>query len=180
MDTILLMLFVVCMVLRGIIFQNRGEMWIKTLIPCYNKYILGKLSDSKKLGLMVAIANALFYIVTFIKVVLESYIVDAINMYATEITESLSDIVPQNIITANNICEYVVYVSAGIYFILWVTLMRKFSELQQTSTWWMILWGLCPIVPYIYYTFIYQSYYIPKEGLVYREVMRKKSERKKK
>lgn len=171
MDIILIILLLHT-IFRGIIFYKREEKWYKTLFPFFNKYTIGKLCDYKKIGLFTAITNFIFIVCFFIKYAVEFYITEQIytNLPADTSNFVLEDIVKPEILQLNDIMLWVLVGSALVYFVFWVILMRKFSDVNGTSTWWMVVWGVLPTIAYLYYALISKKYYIPNEGLISYEI----------
>lgn len=164
----ILYLILICIILRGVLFHKREVKWYKTLIPYYNKKIIGDLCDSKKLGILTAIASMIMYITFFISYGIELNIINSLSVISEVELENFNvlDYVSQDIMTANDISKIILLVFAIIYFLLWTILMRKFSYKNNSSTWFMLLWSICPVVAYIYFDFIKKEVYIPNEGLV--------------
>ena len=173
MIDIILILSVICILCRGIIFKQRNQNKLKTIIPGYNKYVLGQLCGKRKLGKCTGIFEILFFVVIFIKVLIEAYIINIAYKNNISDIQEIVNFIPNSVIFINNNFHYLIILVCIIYYILFVYLMRTFSEKNNTSTWWMLIWGTIPVIAYIYYAFICKVCYIPKE-------LKKKKVRKKK
>ena len=172
---VLLFALFLCVIMRGIIFQARDEKWYKTLIPFYNKYILGKLCDKKIIGITVAVLSALT-ICAFIGTAIYEF--DCIENYAeyatvtnngkTELYVTLPEI-QTNIL---NISSYVTLGIAFIYFAMWTWMMRDFSVKNGKSSWLLFAWAILPFTVYVYFA-ITPKVYIPDKGILTNVVVRK-------
>lgn len=180
-----LIILAICVVLRGILFVQRGEKFLLTIVPWYNKYVIGRLCEQKKLGIATAISSALFYLILFGNTVIEYLIIDSVSGLTIDTEDpssiNLSEYVPKELLNYNEIIKAAVFISAILYFVLWVILMYKFTVMNDASTWWFIVWGIAPIISYIYFTAVYHTYYTPKEGLIsFVTTKAERKERKKK
>ena len=169
-----------CTIIRCVLFYKREQGWWKALVPFYNKRVLGNLCDSKKLGTIVSFISFIFYLTVFLAISIEFYILDSLNnITLSEIeieTFNIYDYVSVEAISANSVSKLFLLGIAILYFIVWAILMRKFSEKNTSSTWWMLLWALVPIVPYVYFSFIKKEYYIPGQGVVKYSIKKEKCE----
>lgn len=175
---LLLILVVIYTILRAMIFYKREEKWWKSLIPGYNKYLLAKLCDCKKLGKYLAVISTLTSITFITKYAFELEITSAIYSF-TGNSDNIYDIISKQILDINEVLFYVLIISGCIYLILWLFIMRRFSEKNNTSTWWVIGW-LVPVIPYFYYALICKKFYIPEIGVIEIQEVRKKIEKDKK
>ena len=177
--TFIFIAFIICIIARVKIFKDRYERGWKALVPFYNKYIFGKLIDNKKLGLIVSICNALFIGLICICVYIEYEILDKLPYTIEDVdTFNILDYVPQSLLTSNNVFKILLLISAVAYFVTWVILTYKFSAKQNSNTWWMLAWAIIPVVPYIYYAYIYNTVYLTDKGLVQFQKMEVQIEEK--
>ena len=159
--------FIICIIARVKIFWDRQEKGWKALIPFYNKYVLGKIIDNKKIGIIVSIFEFLFIGIISLCIYIEYIILEKIPYTITDIDNfNLTDYVPQSLLTSNSIFKILLIIIAVLYFISWVILTYKFSDKQNSNTWWMLAWAIIPVVPYIHYAYIYKTVYIPNKGLI--------------
>ena len=177
MEFIAFILLICIIIFRGLMFNARDEKWYKTLIPGYNKYVIGKLCDCKKLGIAIAVISCLLFVALISYFSIEIY---AIRNYAT-----LAKI-PENVNEAStvyvtlpaiylDVLMGIAYASLGIaviYLVLWTIMTRKFSLKQNKSSWWMFAWIICPLIPYVYFSVINKTVYIPGTGLVTNVIVR--------
>ena len=188
MGDIILIFTLLSILFRGKLFKDRDIKYRWTFMPFYNKVILGKLSESKKLGIATATSSFITTMLLGICVYVEYSIWTMLPQGEIDISVfKVEDYVPQAYITANDVLKILLLIVAAVYFIAWVALMYKFSEKQDASTWWMIAWGIIPIIPYFYFSYIHKSIYIPQDGLVElqkvkvaKQVKTKKGKKKKK
>lgn len=148
---ILLILFGVCIVERCFIFFQRDVSFWKALIPGYNKYVLGKLCNCKKLGIATAIfllllIGALIGIYNFEVWIVETYASNGV--FVNPATGQLILDVPEHIANWLQVFKYVIIGLAACSITAWSWLMLKFSQMHQKSNWWILLWALCPAIPY--------------------------------
>lgn len=177
MDGILIELYflimIVALIFRGILFHAREEKWYKTLIPGYNKYILGKLSNSKKLGIASAVLNIITRVYFWIYLSLEIYMIKTYTK-SVKVDNGESVLVldiPQDWLTWMPILAYILIIIAFVTFVLYIIMMRKFSIINGKSSWWMFVWALCPLFGYIYFSVINKTIYIPNKGLCERSIV---------
>lgn len=180
MEFLILMTFICMIIFRGILFNIRDEKWFKTLIPSYNKYILGKLCDSKILGIIVAISSSLTSLSIISYIALEAHI---IQNYATlaEIPKNVNDLstiyitIPKDYLDILSVLSWLVIIFAVIYLVTWILLTRQFTKKNDCSTWWLILWVICPVIPYTYFSVFNKTVYIPNVGLITNITVREKA-----
>ena len=156
------------------LFSKREEKWYKTLIPGYNRYTIGKLSDSKKVGLIAGISNVLFQIIFLLYLGLELQLLETGQLVVYE--DKIVGIASSDTIATlmNYVLPYAWYAMALIAWLSWVWMMRKFSIKQGSSSWWLFAWAICPIVGYIYFACVRNRMYIPEKGIVDRNIEYKK------
>ena len=181
MDLILLF-FIICIFCRIKIFKDRQQKTWKALIPCYNKYAFGILADTKKIGIITSIFNLAWLIFLFVNIQIETLILNKIPDTITDtITDTkgfdISDYVSQNLLISNYILKGCLIVSLLGYLICWIILTYKFSQKQESNTWWMLAWGVIPVVAYLYYAIFYKTMYIPGTGIVQKQVKLVKKEK---
>lgn len=171
MEFIFFVLFICIIIFRGLLFSARDEKWYKTLIPGYNKYILGKLCDAKKLGVIIGVISVLFVAALIAYASVEIY---AIQNYATlaKIPENINEASTIYITLPAMYIDILTGISYGalglaiIYLTLWIIITRKFSLKQDKTSWWMFGWIICPLIPYVYFSVVDKTVYIPNIGLV--------------
>ena len=165
--TLISILFIICVLLRIKLFTDRYEKGWKALIPFYNKYIIGRTINEKRWGKITALTNFIFISILFSCVGIEYAILTKLPNEITNVeTFNLSDYVPNTLITGNTILKILLSVSGIIYFISWIVLTYRFSDKQNSTTWWMLGWGILPVVPYFYYAFINKTVFLAGKGLV--------------
>lgn len=150
--TLFILLFS-CLICRCIIFRKQDKKWWTAMIPGYNKLILGKLSNTKVLGILNCIFHVLLHL-TFIFCL--SYELWVIDKYAQEVqiseTQSIVQVlVPVYIAKISQIAIYLLIGFMIIACIVWAMMMWKFTLTQKRSPWWILLWVIIPIIPYIYF-----------------------------
>jgi len=164
---VIIVLWLVCVGCRIKLFVDRYEKGWKALVPFYNKYILGKTINEVKCGKLTALTNFLFITAFWICVGVEWAIWSSLPSEIVDIENfNINDYVSTSLLTSDVVCKVILLITAILYYVSWVILTYKFSDKQGTSTWWMVGWGICPLLPYIYYAFIYKPVYLPSKGLV--------------
>lgn len=144
----------VCIACRCIIFKKHEVKWIWGLVPGANKYKLGKIVNSKKLGLAVAITHVLLAITFTLCFGFEIWI---IKTYTATIKIPVKDttiskvevVVPKDVANLAVWSKYVLIIIAAIALILWCILMWKFTIRHDRNPWWIMLWAIIPVIPYI-------------------------------
>lgn len=162
--TFISLLLIICTVLRAVIFNQRGEKFWKALIPFYNKYILGKLSDAKKLGIITTIFSGLTYFITIFSYNVELMMLSTIPS-GTDITK-IKEYIPDELMTLNDVTKAMMLIFGVILLFSWSLMMRQFSEKNNANTWWILGWAICPIISYIYFIFIHPYFYTKEKELV--------------
>lgn len=167
------------LICRGIIFQKRDVSWFCTLIPGFNKYKLGKLAGTKKLGIINAIAHTITYLISVIYIGFEFYLIQtyADKAYLSKDgTSAITTIqVPAEAAELATFLKNAFIVCGIITMILWCMMMWKFTLLHKKSPWWILLWAMCPIIPYIYFAAIPEMVIDGKHYILQRvEVANKK------
>ena len=168
--TFLTVILITCTILRAFLFNQRGEKPWKALIPLYNKYILGKLSDSKKLGIITTIFCALTYIAALFSYYVELMMLSLIPSGTDFSTAKVKDYIPDDLVAINDASKIIMLIFAIIFILSWSLMMRQFSEKNNANTWWILGWAICPIISYIYFIFINNYYYTVDKDLVRYEV----------
>lgn len=151
-----MLLTLICVVARCFIFYKREIKWWKSLIPGYNKYILGKLSDSKKLGIINAIVQPLFTIYFFVCFCYEVWIIQTYAQLVKIPTDGVSQskiqvAVPEDVAHFAVYSKYGLLVFGIIAFISWCIMMILFTKVNRASYWWILLWAAIPVIPYCYF-----------------------------
>lgn len=151
---ITVILTTICMVCRGIIFKKRDYKWWYTLIPGLNKYKLGKLVNSKKLAIWNCILHTLTYLSILFYMGLEFYMVstyaESIQIPKDGVTDSTITIqVPESLAHFAMGTRYVIIAIGFITLIVWCMMMWRFTIQHKRNPWWIILWAVVPVIPYI-------------------------------
>ena len=156
MELLIYLIIFTCCFGRCIMFKNRDVKWWIALIPGVNKYFLGKMSGSKKLGIINGIIIPLWYagligIYQFEVWIIQNY------YYQAQVDDYLNGrilvIVPENIKNWIIFLKYAMIVLSVLTVVVWSWMMLKFSQLHKKSNWWIILWAVCPAIGYAYFAF---------------------------
>ena len=150
MSMILFIIMIVCVVDTCIIFSQRDEKWWKALIPGYNRYVFGKLCNSKKLGVLSGIMKIVWNIVLMFIYGFELWIAQTYTMSLYDANKLIFE-VPASVKDWITILRIVMIVVAAIYMFVWSYLMNKFSQMHGKSSWWIALWAICPVIPLHYF-----------------------------
>lgn len=149
---IILIFSFICAICRCVIFQKRDCRWWQGLIPIYSIYKFGKIHNARKLGIANAIIQPILYAVFFLCFAYEIYLLQnfSINVADGDFTQAFV-IVPEQEATIAMISKYVLLAVAAVAFILWCLLAWKIIKVHERSAWWILLWGIIPVIPYIVY-----------------------------
>ena len=150
---IIAVLSIICMICRGIIFKKRDYKWWYTLIPGLNKYKLGKLVNSKKLGITNGILHVITYLAITYYIGLEFYMIyhaSAVHV-PTDGSSVVSIEIPKYLAQMAIITRYCIIAIGIITMIFWCMMMWKFTIQQKRNPWWIILWSVVPVIPYIFF-----------------------------
>lgn len=155
LGTIMLLSFI-CAICRSIIFKKRDIKWWKSFVPGYNKYLLGKLVQDKKLAIANAIAHTFFWLYFWACFGYELWI---ISNYAVGIQNPINGVeqsvvqvaVPENVANIAIWSKYILIAVALVTLILWCMMMWKFTIKHKRNPWWIVLWAALPVIPYIYF-----------------------------
>lgn len=147
---IFFILSIVSIVSRCVIFKKHDIKWWKGLIPVYNIYTIGKICDSKKLGIANAISQTVLFIVFFLCFGFEIYL---ISEYAMNVDDQTFDqayvvVVPENIANIAIVSKYILVGIAAITFGFWCLMMWQFIKVHKKSAWWILLWAIIPPIAY--------------------------------
>ena len=156
---IILVFMCISAVCRYFIFKKRDIKGWYAFIPGVNKYKLGMLVKSKKLAIANSIMHVLFWIYFCMCLSLEVWI---ISKYAVRVTNSfdtnkISSIqvnVPESIANIAIWSKYILIALAIITLVVWCMMMWKFTIQHKRNPWWIILWAVIPVIPYIYFASI--------------------------
>ena len=143
----------ICIIDRCIIFKKCNVKWGKSLIPGYNKYILGKLSNKKKIGIVNAILHPIYYIYFIFCFMLELYVIQTYNSQVvvpinSDLDSKVYVSIPDNISNLVLYSKYILLVVALLTMIFWCIMMWNFTKQQKRSPWWILLWFAIPVIPY--------------------------------
>ena len=164
--TFISLLIIICTILRAVIFNQRGEKAWKSLIPFYNKYVLGKLCDSKKLGIITMVFSCLTYVITMISYSVELMMLSLIPSDTEFSMTKIKEYIPNNLMTLNDTTKIMMIIFGVVFLFSWSLMMRKFSEKNNANTWWILGWAICPVVSYAYFCFIHPYFYTIDKNLV--------------
>ena len=144
----------VCLICRCFIFYKRDEKWQKAFIPGYNKYIIGKISNNKKLGIVNAIMHPVLSLSFFFCFCFELWIIGNYSTSATVPTNTndasmFQVMIPENIANIAIYSKYFLIAMALITIVAWSMMMWKFTLLNKRSPWFIILWVFVPAIPYM-------------------------------
>lgn len=158
LGTILIMQFI-DMICRCIMFIRRDIKWKYAVIPGVNKYWLGKLVKSKKLGIANAISHTLFWLYFWFCFGLEIWVLQNYSAYAyipkDGTTQSMIQIaLPDNLANILVWSKYLLIAFAVVTIILWSMMMWRFTIQHKRNPWWICLWAVIPVIPYIYFASI--------------------------
>lgn len=160
------LIIIICTILRAVIFNQRGEKAWKSLIPFYNKYVLGQLSDAKKLGIITAVFNLITVIITMCSYSIELMMLSLIPSGTDLAVSKINDYIPKDLLMLNDTSKILLLISCTIFLFSWSLMMRQFSEKNNANTWWILGWAICPIICYIYFIFVNQYFYTKDKKLV--------------
>lgn len=154
----IILLTTLCMFCRCIIFKKRDINPICGLIPILNKYKLGTLVGSKRLGLITGILISIFHIAFLFAFGLELWIIDNYaysvkQPYNTTDNSQIEAMVPTSIANLAMFSKYLLIAIATAALIFWCMLMWRFTIQHDKSPWWILLWAAIPAIPYIYFMF---------------------------
>lgn len=153
--TVIICMFISALA-RCVMFQKRDVKWWKALIPCYNKVILGKMSNSKKIGIINAIMLPVLYIYFLACFGYELWIMENYTQWVrtdpTATNDSLVQVVvPKEVANTAIYSKYVLIGLAAIALICWIIFAIKYVKANKLSYWWMLWWVIVPVVPYCYF-----------------------------
>ena len=111
------LLAIICIVLRAVLFNQRCEKPWKSLIPFYNKYVLGKLCDSKKLGIITMIFSFLTHFCVVFTYYTELIMLSAIPSGTDFSTAKMSDFVSKDIISIHSASQIILCILSIILII---------------------------------------------------------------
>ena len=161
---------IICTICKCLMFKRRNIRWWYAIIPGLDKYTIGKLVQNKKL----AIANCISYLVYMIVYItnffyniwiIANYSVDAKIPEDIQEQSVVNVALPKNIATSIYVINYAIIIIGLITLILWCMMMWKFTVMHKKNTWWILLWALMPVIPYIYFTA--SSDFVSKDGKLY-------------
>ena len=149
MSILFFILLIICAVSRCIIFKKRDVKWWKGLIPAYNTYTMGKICDSKKLGLINAIIQTILFIYFFFCFGFELYLISEYAMNVNlETYQQAYVVVPENIANIAIASKYILVGISAIAFGFWCLMMWQFIKVHKKNAWWIIVWAIIPAIAY--------------------------------
>ena len=156
---LLFILLIICVICRIIIFKKRDVKPWQALIPAYNKYKLGRLAKAKKLGIINAIAHTVFDVFFIFCFTFEFWIITNYADYIQVPEDGVSDsvirvAVPDTVANIAIYSKYILIILAIFTFVVWCMMMWKFTIAHKKSPWWILLWAVIPVIPYIYFAAI--------------------------
>ena len=156
---VLLIFIIIGGLARAIIFKKRDTKLWQAFLPVINKYKLGIMANSKKLGIINAVAFPIFVSYFTACIGFELWIMNKYSAYIQVPVDM--DLDSKIIISApdyiNNIALYSKYllIAIGLFtWIVWCMMMWKFTMIHKKNPWWIVLWATVPPIPYIYFAAI--------------------------
>lgn len=155
---VILICLVICIVARAIIFNRSGIKWWKSLIPMYNKYLLGKMTGHKLLGIINAFwlpfmyAMSVFFMIMNIQLAAQydpNFKILADGTFVMSQSVEVPDNVAHWVLAVNYI--YIAIVALAV--ILWDMLMWQLIKYEDKNPWWIVMWTLCPAIAYTAFAF---------------------------
>lgn len=166
----ILLLTLFCALCRCFIFNRSGIKWWVAFIPGVNKYKIGKLVGSKKLAIYNGISHVVFWLYFTYTFGYELYV---LQNYATAVSNDgygVEVTVPAEIANVITYTRYATIALAIFVLVGWCMMMWKFTILHKKSPWWIILWAVCPVIPYIYFNLINDFIAIDGKHYMYKKV----------
>lgn len=150
----LLAIIAVCVICRAIIFKKHEISPIWSFIPIVNKYKLGKLTGSKLLAKLNAIVHPLFFLSFSFSLGLELWIMTeyaySIQIPKDGTSDSIIKVsVPQEVANVDVWSKYILIAVAVIAIVVWCITMWKYTIQHEANPWWILLWAVIPVIPYI-------------------------------
>lgn len=169
--------YLICIIARGMFFHKSKDKWYKTFIPVYNIYTLGKLNNQKKLGLATGIVltfTNLFFVFCFAYElwILENYTTNIQIPQALQQQGIINVAVPENVANVAIYSKYILLAVATLSIMLWSILLWKFLIYQKSNYWWIILWVMIPVIPYVYFGVIRKKIVIDNKMYVFEKQIR--------
>lgn len=150
----LLAIIAVCVICRAIIFKKHEINPIWSFIPIVNKYKLGKLTGSKLLAKLNAIVHPLFFLSFSFSLGLELWIMTeyaySIQIPKDGTSDSVIQVsVPQEVANVDVWSKYILIAVAVVALVVWCITMWKYTIQHEANPWWILLWAVIPVIPYI-------------------------------
>lgn len=151
---LILALYAACIVCRAIIFSKRDVRPIWAFVPGVNKYKLGKLSGCKKLAKLNAILHPLCIASFLFCFGYELWIIKE-YAYAVQVPVNGIDyskvevLVPDDVALVAVWSKYFLIAVAAATITVWSMMMWKFTIQHDRNPWWIMLWAIIPIIPYV-------------------------------
>lgn len=152
MDFVILC-FLISIITRCILLKKHNIKWWKGLVPGYNKYLLGKISNKEKLGKINAILHPFFTIYLFACFVFEMWILQEYSSQVliptnVEMDSKIYLSVPDTIANIAIWSKYLLIVVGLVTLVVWCMMMWEFTKIHKRSAWWILLWFSIPAIPY--------------------------------
>ena len=150
----ILALMCICVACRCILLRKYDVKWVWGLVPGLNKYKLGKLTKSNVLSIILCIMSMLTLAVFGFCFGYEIWI---IKNYSTQIKipvngsnlSKIEVVVPNDVANIAIWSKYILIGVAAVTLIFWCIIMWKFTIQQNRNPWWIMLWAIIPVIPYI-------------------------------
>ena len=161
---------ILAFIFECIVFQKHKEKWWKALIPGYNKYLLGKMCDSPKLGkinaVMIPFAKIYFFTCYCFEMwLVRNYATQVKIPYDTTQTSQIEVVVPKAIANMAIWSKYILIVVIVVTVFLWAKMMWNFTLKHEKTGWWVMLWVFSPVIPFGYFA-LTKSVYV--DGKLYK------------
>jgi len=140
-------------------FKKRDLSVKKAMLPGVNKYWIGRLVGNKKLGIANGIAQVGFWTYFWACFGYEIWLIQNYATYVTVPTDNnafsrVEVALPENLANIAIWSKYILIAFAVVTIILWCIMMWKFTIQHKRNPWWICLWAVIPVIPYIYFAYI--------------------------
>lgn len=152
----ILALCVICTICRAIIFKKHDIKPLWAFIPIANKYKLGKMIGSKRLGILNAILHPLTQLTFLFCFGYEIWIIKEYSQTIKVPVDGFSDsaidvLVPNDVAFIAVWSKYFLIAVAAISIIVWCIMMWKLTMQQERNPWWIMIWAIIPAIAYIFF-----------------------------